>query len=482
MNPVELSRTVLRAVERAVAAGELVVAVPERAVVERPRAGGCGDYATGIALRVAAEAGVPGREAAGVLRERLLDEPGIARVDITGPGFLNITLDGAGARAGGVGVLRRILEGGSVEFGTARGSLGGAGRPGRLGESSGPGGPGGPDVAGGEGLGVVLVRPVEVRAVVVADALGRLLRAQGVVDVRFEDDHGAEGRRGIGAGGVPDAWVRGFGLGPAASGAPATPGAPHTTAPPAAAPRTSPSDASPYPKRYVRPLPAVSDPLVLGRDAGRWALLAPGAGRRELGRECLVQRDSNPLFRVRYAHSRARALVREAGRLGFASRVDEAEAVLLGSDAVTGAVAPTGAGTSGAMPSGAVTGDTAPGGPATSGATPADPPTPGAATTPGPSTDSEAPATATTRLLDLLADQPAELRIAARLGAPDRVARGLVRIADAFLAFHGAVPVLPSGDEKPSAAHRARLALVEAAGTVLAGGLTLLGIDAPDLI
>jgi arginyl-tRNA synthetase len=40
--------------------------------------------------------------------------------------------------------------------------------------------------------------------------------------------------------------------------------------------------------------------------------------------------------------------------------------------------------------------------------------------------------------------------------------------------------VLPRGDEKPSAAHRARLALAEAAGTVLAGGLSLLGIDAPD--
>ncbi|WP_244188155.1 DALR anticodon-binding domain-containing protein, partial [Streptomyces regalis] len=40
--------------------------------------------------------------------------------------------------------------------------------------------------------------------------------------------------------------------------------------------------------------------------------------------------------------------------------------------------------------------------------------------------------------------------------------------------------VLPRGAEKPSAAHRARLALAEAAGTVLAGGLSLLGIDAPE--
>lgn len=56
--------------------------------------------------------------------------------------------------------------------------------------------------------------------------------------------------------------------------------------------------------------------------------------------------------------------------------------------------------------------------------------------------------------------------------------RHLVVLADALLDFQ--YHVLPKGDEKPSAAHRARLALAEAAGTVLAGGLALLGIDAPD--
>jgi arginyl-tRNA synthetase len=42
--------------------------------------------------------------------------------------------------------------------------------------------------------------------------------------------------------------------------------------------------------------------------------------------------------------------------------------------------------------------------------------------------------------------------------------------------------MLPRGDEKPSAVHRSRLALADAAGTVLAGGLTLLGIGAPERI
>ncbi len=83
-------------------------------------------------------------------------------------------------------------------------------------------------------------------------------------------------------------------------------------------------------------------------------------------------------------------------------------------------------------------------------------------------------------LLTALADHPRLLLSAATHRAPDRLARHLVTLADATLAF---VPtVLPLGDEKPSAAHRARLALVEAAGTVLAGGLSLLGVDAPEYL
>ncbi|MFB6630551.1 ArgS-related anticodon-binding protein NrtL [Streptomyces sp. NPDC056362] len=83
-------------------------------------------------------------------------------------------------------------------------------------------------------------------------------------------------------------------------------------------------------------------------------------------------------------------------------------------------------------------------------------------------------------LLGVLGDHPVALLSAARHRAPDRVARHLEATADALLAFqHG---VLPLGDEKPSAAHRSRLALAEAAGTVLAGGLSLLGISAPDQI
>ncbi|MGW6390655.1 ArgS-related anticodon-binding protein NrtL [Streptomyces sp. NPDC055103] len=83
-------------------------------------------------------------------------------------------------------------------------------------------------------------------------------------------------------------------------------------------------------------------------------------------------------------------------------------------------------------------------------------------------------------LLGVLGDHPLVLLAAARHRAPDRVARHLEAVADALLAFQHTV--LPLGDEKPSAAHRSRLALAEAAGTVLAGGLSVLGISAPDRI
>ncbi|RSS70269.1 DALR anticodon-binding domain-containing protein, partial [Streptomyces sp. WAC06614] len=83
-------------------------------------------------------------------------------------------------------------------------------------------------------------------------------------------------------------------------------------------------------------------------------------------------------------------------------------------------------------------------------------------------------------LLRALADHPLVLDAAAHHRAPERLARQLVVVADALLDFQH--HVLPLGDEKPSAAHRARLALAEAAGAVLAGGLALLGIGAPEYL
>ena len=72
--------------------GALAVDVPDEVVVERPKNPEHGDYATNIALRLAKAAGRPPREVAELLAEELRAQPGIAAVDVAGPGFLNITL------------------------------------------------------------------------------------------------------------------------------------------------------------------------------------------------------------------------------------------------------------------------------------------------------------------------------------------------------------------------------------------------------
>ncbi|MDT0613667.1 ArgS-related anticodon-binding protein NrtL [Streptomyces lancefieldiae] len=346
MTPVELSRTVLHAVRRAVDAGELGVTVPARAVVTPPGPGGCGDYATTIALQLARPAGQPPRRVAEVLRPYLVEADGISDVVLTGPGFLNISLHGTAPAA----LLEEILRRGS-RYGYAEES---------------------------DGRIVQLHCPHDLRAVVVAEAAARILRSQGALVRTTAEAFDPE-------------WTAALGVRVDAIGPPA-PVEPRVT---------------------LRPVPAPGDPdpLRLGRDAARWALLHPAPhDRPRTGDEHLVQRESNPLFRVRYAHARTRALSRNAADLRFAA---------------------------------------APG-----------------------------PVTGVQELLAALADQPRVLAAAAAHRAPDRLARHLVTVADAALPF---LPtVLPRGAEKPSAAHRARLALAEAVGAVLAGGLTLLGIDAPD--
>ncbi len=79
----------------AVEAGELSVAVPEQVTVERPKNRDHGDYATNVALVLAKSAGRPPRAVAELVAARLRELPGVAKVDIAGPGFLNITLDAA---------------------------------------------------------------------------------------------------------------------------------------------------------------------------------------------------------------------------------------------------------------------------------------------------------------------------------------------------------------------------------------------------
>ncbi|MFD7243364.1 ArgS-related anticodon-binding protein NrtL [Streptomyces massasporeus] len=394
MTPVELSRTVLHAVRRAVDEGELSVTVLERAVVTPPGPGGCGDYATNVALQLARPAGQPPQRVAEILRARLLDEQRFTDVVVTGPGFLNFSLRGTATAELVEEVLRR-----GPRYGHA--------------------------TTGFSGTAVGISCPAEVRAVVVADAVSRILRSQGHF-VRTE----CEGR-------LAPEWASVLGTDVATRGPRTADTHARTADTHARIADTHARIADTHariadthariadtharaadthvrtPDTYVRiaPVPAPADPLPLGRDAARWALLHPAAhDRPKIPGDHLVQREGNPLFRVRYAHARTRALLRNAADLGFHPE-------------------------------------------------------------PGPVSEAEA-------LVAALGDHPRVLVATATHHTPDRLARHLLAVADAAMPLLPAV--LPLGEEKPSAAHRARLALAEAAGTVLAGGLSLLGIDAPD--
>ena len=69
---------------------------------------------------------------------------------------------------------------------------------------------------------------------------------------------------------------------------------------------------------------------------------------------------------------------------------------------------------------------------------------------------------------------------AAELREPHRVARYLEELAGTYHRFYDACRVLPRGDEEVTDLHRARLWLVEATRVVLANGLGLLGVTAPE--
>jgi arginyl-tRNA synthetase len=68
---------------------------PDQIVVERPKSRDHGDYATNVALVLAKKVGRNPRELATELARVLATAPGIAQVDVAGPGFVNITLDAA---------------------------------------------------------------------------------------------------------------------------------------------------------------------------------------------------------------------------------------------------------------------------------------------------------------------------------------------------------------------------------------------------
>jgi arginyl-tRNA synthetase len=83
-------------------------------------------------------------------------------------------------------------------------------------------------------------------------------------------------------------------------------------------------------------------------------------------------------------------------------------------------------------------------------------------------------------LLKALGEFPGIVAGAAELREPHRVARYLEDLASTYHRFYEACRVLPRGDEPVTDLTRARLWLVEATRVVVANGLDLLGVSAPE--
>lgn len=83
-------------------------------------------------------------------------------------------------------------------------------------------------------------------------------------------------------------------------------------------------------------------------------------------------------------------------------------------------------------------------------------------------------------LLRSLGEFPRVLKTAAALREPHRVCRYLEDLAGDYHRFYDACRVLPQGDEQPTDLHTTRLALCQATRQVVANGLAILGVAAPE--
>ena len=115
----KVAAVILKALEIAKNEGQLPCDVPSQLTLDRPKNRDHGDYATSIALALAKEANMqPGVIAKVIVKtltdNKLLTTAGISKVDIAGPGFINITLESASQ---GV-VVTEILTAGK-KFGTS---------------------------------------------------------------------------------------------------------------------------------------------------------------------------------------------------------------------------------------------------------------------------------------------------------------------------------------------------------------------------
>ena len=178
MNPESLSELIEKIAKDLVASGkagsltEDLIPAAEKLAVMRPKDRAHGDWATNVAMQLAKKAGMKPHDLAELFAERLQEAQGIARVEVAGPGFINITLDSASAAA----VVDAVLKQGA-DFGK-NAHLGGK----TLNLEFVSANPTGPIHIGGT------------RWAAVGDSMARVLEANGAKVVReyYFNDHGEQ--------------------------------------------------------------------------------------------------------------------------------------------------------------------------------------------------------------------------------------------------------------------------------------------------
>ena len=173
MTPAELSAAIVRILGTLQAAGDLPAGdLPTEVVIERPKNREHGDWATNIAMQAAGRFGQNPRALAEKIATELANTEGISKVDIAGPGFINITVSAAAAGA----IAKQIVEqGASFGVGSALSGL-------NMNLEFVSANPTGPIHIGGT------------RWAAVGDSLARILQAQGASVTReyYFNDHGAQ--------------------------------------------------------------------------------------------------------------------------------------------------------------------------------------------------------------------------------------------------------------------------------------------------
>jgi arginyl-tRNA synthetase len=173
LTPADLSAAIVRILAALQSSGKLGAGeLPAEVVVERPKNRDHGDWATNVAMQFAGKFGMNPRAFAEILAAELSNLDGVSKVDIAGPGFINISVSAAAAGE----LAKGIIEAGDA-YGTGN-DLAGV----KLNLEFVSANPTGPIHMGGT------------RWAAVGDSLARVFEAQGANVTReyYFNDHGAQ--------------------------------------------------------------------------------------------------------------------------------------------------------------------------------------------------------------------------------------------------------------------------------------------------